>query len=239
MDILERLSVKPFSIVGHRGAAGVKPENTISSIDYAIKNGADVVEIDVRRTKDNKIILLHDPDFKRLTGRSISPRDVDYNFIRKNITIEGEHVPTLDEVLSFVNGKVGVFIEIKEPETVDDVLAIVLRHNALKWIAVISFYDRAIKTAKELLPSLTTGLIYLKPPGRIKEAYELGAKIVIPYHKLATQKANNFAHKLGLKIVAWTINSEKLVEEMIEKGADAFATDYPDRLARFRELLKS
>jgi len=87
--------------------------------------------------------------------------------------------------------------------------------------------------------SVITGLIYLKPPGRIKEAHKLEAKIVLPYHKLATSKANYFAHKFGLKIVAWTINSEKLAEEMIERRVDAIATDYPDRLANFRERLKS
>ncbi len=237
MDIIERLSVKPFSIVGHRGAAGVKPENTIASIEYAIKNGADIVEIDVRRTKDNKIILLHDPDFKRLTGKAIKPRDVDYNFIKENLKIDGELVPTLDEVLSFVNSKAGVFIEIKEPDTVDDVLSIVLRHNAIRWTALISFYDRALKTAKELLPSVKTGLIYLKPPGRIKEAHELGAEIVLPYYRLSTGKANYFAHKLGLKVVAWTVNSTDLAIELIKRHVDAIATDYPDKLSKLRKTL--
>ena len=163
---------------------------------------------------------------------------IDYSFIKENIKIDGEPVPTLEEVLSFVNGKAGVFIEIKEPDTVDDVLAIVLRHNALRWVALISFYDRALKNAKELLPSIITGLVYLKPPGRIKEAHEIDAKIVLPYYKLATSKANYFAHKLGLKVVAWTVNNENLAKELAERKVDAIATDYPDKLVKLREELK-
>ncbi len=239
MDIIQLLSKKPFSIVGHRGAMGTKPENTIASLKYALDVGADIVEVDVRKTKDGKIILLHDPDFKRLTGRTISPREVEYSFIKENLSIDGEPVPTLDQALEFVNQKAGMFIEIKEPDTVDDVLAVILKHNALRWTAVISFYDRALKTAKELLPSAYTGLIYLKPPGRIKDAHQIGAQIVIPYYKLATLKANSFAHRLGLKVVAWTINDENLALEMIKRKTDAFATDYPEKLVKLRDKLIS
>ncbi|NPA52121.1 MAG: glycerophosphodiester phosphodiesterase [Aquificae bacterium] len=237
MEILQKLTRKPFSIVGHRGAKGVKPENTIASLKYAIEHGADIVEIDVRKTKDRQLILLHDPDFRRLAGKAVSPRDVDYSFIKEHITIQGEPVPTLEEAIKFVNARVGMFIEIKEPDTVEKVLTILQKYNALEWTAVISFYDTAIKTAKKLLPSITTGLIYSKPPGRIKEAHLLEAQIVLPYYKLATLKANNFAHSLGLKVVAWTINDEKLALKILKNRTDALATDYPHKLSVLREQL--
>lgn len=76
MEILEKLSIKPFSIVGHRGAAGRLPENTLRAFQFAIEAGADVVECDVRRTKDGKLILLHDKDFKRVAGVRKSPSEM-------------------------------------------------------------------------------------------------------------------------------------------------------------------
>ena len=239
MKIKQLLTKKPFGIVGHRGARGVKPENTIAAIEYGINAGVDIVEVDVRRTKDGKLILLHDPDFKRFTGRAIKPEELELKFIKENITIDGEPVATLDEALETVNGRVGMFIEIKEPITTDDVLAAVLRHKALEWVAIISFYDKALTTAKQLLPSVTTGLIYMKPPGRIFDAKKLEADFVLPYWKIATAKANYTAHKLGLKVVVWTINDEKIAMEMLERKADVMATDYPDLLVELRNKLST
>ena len=239
MKIKQLLSKKPFGIVGHRGARGVKPENTIAAIEYGINASVDIVEVDVRRTKDGKLILLHDPDFKRFTGRAIKPEELELEFIKENITIDGEPVATLDEALETVNGRIGMFIEIKEPITTDDVLAAVLRHKALEWVAIISFYDKALTTAKQLLPSVTTGLIYMKPPGRIFDAKKLEADFVLPYWKIATAKANYTAHKLGLKVVVWTINDEKIAMEMLERKADVMATDYPDLLVELRNKLST
>lgn len=239
MKIKQLLTKKPFGIVGHRGARGVKPENTIAAIEYGINASVDIVEVDVRRTKDGKLILLHDPDFKRFTGRAIKPEELELKFIKENITIDGEPVATLDEALETVNGRIGMFIEIKEPITTDDVLAAVLRHKALEWVAIISFYDKALTTAKQLLPSVTTGLIYMKPPGRIFDAKKLEADFVLPYWKIATAKANYTAHKLGLKVVVWTINDEKIAMEMLERKADVMATDYPDLLVELRNKLST
>ncbi len=237
MKIEQALNKKPFGIVGHRGARGVKPENTLSAIKYAIEKGVDIVEVDIRRTKDNHLILLHDEDFKRLTGRALKPSELELSFIKENITIDGEPIATLDEALELVNGQVSMFLEIKEPETIDDVLEAVLKHNALHWIAIISFYDEALIIAKELLPAVKTGLVYFKPPGRIFEAKKLNADFVLPYYKIATAKANAVAHKLGLKVVVWTINDIDLAKEMLDRKADVMATDYPELLVKFREEL--
>ncbi len=237
MKILEKLSKKPFSIVGHRGAKGVKPENTLASLSYAVEKGVDIVEVDVRRTKDNHLILLHDPDFERLTGKKIKPSDMELSYIKENIKIDGQPVATLDEALELIDGKVGMFIEIKEPETIDDVLERVLLHNALEWTAIISFYDKALIRAKELLPSIKTGLIYFKPPGRIFDAKKLNADFVLPYYRIATAKANYTAHKVGLKVVVWTINDKNTAKEMLKRKADAMATDYPEILVKFREKI--
>ncbi|WP_457625796.1 glycerophosphodiester phosphodiesterase [Persephonella sp.] len=238
MDIIERLSVKPFSVIGHRGAKGVKPENTISAIEYGIKAGADIVEIDIRKTKDGRLILLHDKDFKRLTGRALFPSQLNFDFIRENIFIEGEPVATLEEAVDTVNGRSGLFIEIKEPDTTDKIVEIVKEKNAESWTAFISFYEDALKRVKEIDRSLKTGLIYMRPPGKIIEAKELDADIVLPLYRLATKKAVSFAHRLKLRVVSWVVNDFETAEEMYRKKCDGIASDYPDKAVLWRKQLK-
>ncbi|WP_457621168.1 glycerophosphodiester phosphodiesterase [Persephonella sp.] len=235
MNILELLSKKPFSVIGHRGAKGRKPENTISAIEFAIDCGVDVVEIDIRSTRDGELILLHDPDFKRVSGKDISPSQLDYRFIKENITIHGEPVATLNEAIEAVKNRVGLFVEIKEVETVEKTVETIKKFRCEDQTAVISFYEEAISKVKKLLPEITTGLIYADPPGKIIEAKKLKAGIVLPGYWLATEKAVDFAHRMGLKVVSWVVNDEEHLKIAVSRKIDAIATDYPDLIVKLRE----
>ncbi len=237
MEIVERFSVRPFAIIGHRGAKGRKPENTLAAFKYGIESGADIVECDVRKTRDGKLIILHDDNFKRLAGIDISPREVDFSYIRENIRIEGEPVALLEEVIDVTKGKVGLAIEIKEPDTIDEVIRLVEEKEAVERVAIISFYEDALKRAKDLNKKLITGIIYLRPPGKIIEAKKMHAEVVLPMYRLATEKAVAFAHRLKLKVAVWTVNDEETAKEMFERKVDAMASDYPDLLVNFRQSL--
>jgi len=191
-EIIERLSVKPFSIVGHRGAAKEKPENTLISFEYAIELGIEIVECDVRETKDGELIISHDENLKRLIGIDVKISDLNLEEI-KRFRIENEPIPTLKEVLALVQNKCGLFIEIKEPPSTEKVIkAIKETTNSTDWLAVISFYEEALKLVKTIDPKITTGLIYSKPPGKIIEAKKLKCELVLPSWKLSTEKAVSF-----------------------------------------------
>lgn len=238
-EIIERLTTEPFSIVGHRGAGGELPENTLKAFKFAVELGVDVVECDVRRTLDGKLVVVHDPDFKRVAGVKAKVSELTLEEMRERIRVSGtEPVPTLKEVVETVNGKCGLFIEIKEPETTERVVEEV-RGNTEKsdWVAFISFYEGALQKVKEIDEKLITGLIYSKPPGKILEAKEIGAEIVLPKWPLATEKAVRFAHRLKRTVVAWVVDDEKTLERCLRNGVDAVATDYPSWLIeRRREL---
>ncbi len=237
MKILERLGTKPFAIIGHRGAAGLAPENTLKAIETGIRAGADIVEVDVRSTRDGKIVVFHDPDLSRLAGVEKNIGDVTYEWLRENIRIGGEPIPLLEDVVEQVKDRVGLFVEVKEPQITRRVLGILEAHGILGDVAVISFIDEVLVEAKAINPGVVTGLIYFKPPGRILDAKKLGARIVLPNYRIASRKANAFAHRLGLKVVAWTINDEENMMKAYENGVDGIATDYPDKASELRKKL--
>ena len=229
--ILEKITRKPFAVVAHRGGTEKFPENTIAAITHAVELGVDVVEIDVRPTKDGELILLHDPDFKRVAGVDAKPEDLSMDEIAK-LSIDGQPVATLDEALQAIGGRCGLFVEIKNPATTAEAIEKIQKSGATQWAAIISFWEEAVQVAKEA--GLFAGLVYSVPPGKIKEAKELGADFVLPKYTIATQKANRFAHALGLPVVVWTVNDEAKAKEMIERGVDAIATDYPSQLLELR-----
>jgi len=240
LSILEKLSIKPFAVIGHRGAAGRAPENTLKAIDYAVSVGVDVVEVDARVTRDGVLIVLHDPDFKRLTGLDIAARSVDYAWIKENIRVKGEPVPTLEEVLEYIKDKdVGLFIEVKEPDTTRGVVELVAKHSVVSQVAVISFHGEALATTRRLNPDIVTGLIYAQPPGRVLDAVKLGARVILPHFRLATGRTLGLAHRYGLKVVAWTVNSTEDALRLVEAGVDTLASDIPDELVRLRKELQS
>ncbi len=239
MNILERLETRPFSVIGHRGAGGRFPENTLKAIEYAIEIGVDIVEVDVRSTRDGELVVFHDPDLKRLFGIDKKVRDLEYRWIRENLRLGDQYIPLLSEVLDLIGDRVGLFIEVKEPDTVEKIVEMVEEYGLVDSIALISFYDEALKHVRRLSGNIVTGLIYFRPPGRLFDAKKLGASIVLPRYSIATRKANDYAHRLGLKVVVWTVNDPGLVVEMFRRNVDGIASDYPDMVLRVRGELVS
>jgi len=239
--ILDLLSIKPFAVFGHRGSKEECAENTLSCIEYAIKQGADIVEFDVRETKDGKLIILHDETFERVANLNKKPSELTLKEIKETVKVFGNfEVPTLEEVLELLKGyPVGAFVEIKEPQTVDKVVSTVKSFGNPDLTMVISFYPEALKRVKEIDKNLFTGLIYSKPNGGILEAKKLKTEAVLPRWPLATPKAVAFAHRLKLKVISWVVNDEKALNRGLEAKVDAMATDRVSWLVKEREKLKS
>ena len=237
---MDELFEQPFVVVAHRGGGEEVAENTIKGIRHALRVGAEVIEIDLRATKDNEIILLHDEDFARVAGIEARPGDLDLAYIKDTILIfDQEPVATLKEALEVVAGKAVLFLEIKEEGIVDKVLELIRLYEAKSWVVVISFLESVIKQVKSADASIKTGLIYNRPPGKIVEAKELGADLVLPRHDLATYKAIAFAHSLGLKVVTWTVNDKVELARLLHDGCDGVATDYPSKFVHIKKDLFS
>lgn len=231
------MSRKPFAVVGHRGAAGLALENTLTAFRRALEVGVDVAEFDVQVTADGVPVLLHDETLERIAGLHVNVRSTSFSELKSIVLPGGERIATLEELLALDSGKLPLFIEVKHVEDTGRVLEVVAREKAVDFVAIISFHEEALKIAREKLPTVPRGLIYATPPGKIVEARRLGCQIVLPRYTLATEKAVAFAHRLGLKVVVWTVNDTLTATRLVKRGVDAIASDYPDRMVELRRRL--
>ncbi|SMC09159.1 glycerophosphodiester phosphodiesterase [Nitratiruptor tergarcus] len=237
--IEKALNQKPFGVIAHRGGGLEVPENTIKGIKHAIRIKADIVEVDIRSTKDGELILLHDSDFERVAGVAKEAKELEFAYIKENILIEdSEPVATLAEALESAKGKIAMFLEIKEPDTCQKVVELVQEYQMQQDVCIISFYEEVVSEVKRLDSTITTGLVYSYPPGKIPDAKQLGCALVLPHYRIATAKANRFAHNIHLKVGVWTVNEEDLAIAMHERGADLIASDYPKMLLKLRKRLQ-
>ncbi|MCI4465674.1 MAG: glycerophosphodiester phosphodiesterase [Thermoproteus sp.] len=216
--VLEALSRK--AVVGHRGFPRRRPENTIASFVAAVEAGADIVEMDVWKTADDVVVVIHDGAVTT-PGGVLKIKEARWREL-SGYRVDGEPIPTLEGALQAVAGRAGVFVEVKDPEAAGLVGDVLRRVGAASWTAVISFHEEALVPLKGLVP---LGLIYAKPPGRIADARGLGLDLVLPHYRLATARAVDFAHRMGLKVVAWTVNDGRTMEELWSRGVDGIASD--------------
>ena len=216
--------------IGHRGAKAYSPENTLASFRKALEIGVDAVELDVRKTKDNHLVVIHDADIKRTTNREGSVNELTLKEIKDVSTEQGEKIPTLQEALDFLDKKVKVFVELKETGIEEQVLSIVHKKVLEKNVVITSFLEDALRKVRELDRDIETGLIYANHKNPVKAASDLKANYLLPFYRFTHTANVDKAHKNGLKVVVWTINNPQEVEEYAKKGVDGIASDNPDIL---------
>ena len=219
--------------IGHRGARAYAPENTIKSFEKAIEIGVDAVELDIRKTSDNELVVIHDADIKRTTNGKGLVSELTLKEIR-SFSADGEKIPTLDETLNFLDKKVKVFIELKEAGVEEQVLSMVRSKGLEKNVVIVSFLEDALKKVRELDNDIETGLIYAKHKNPVKAALELKANYLLALYRFTHSANVQKAHENGLKMVVWTINDPEEANEYFNKGVDGIASDKPDILMQLK-----
>jgi glycerophosphoryl diester phosphodiesterase len=214
--------------IGHRGARAYAPENTITSFKKAIEIGVDAIELDVRKTKDNKLIVIHDADVKRTTNGKGLVSELKLEEIKRFSTEGDEKIPTLEEALDFIDKKVKVFIELKETGIEEQVLDLVHKKGLADNVVIVSFLEEALRNVRSMDKKIETGLIYARHSNPIKAALELKANYLFALYRFTHTANVEKAHQNGLKIIVWTINTAEEVKEYAKKGVDGIASDKPD-----------
>jgi glycerophosphoryl diester phosphodiesterase len=218
--------------IGHRGARAYAPENTIASFRKALEIGVDAVELDVRKTKDDQLVVIHDADVKRTTDGAGLVGDLTLKEIKGFSAEGGEKIPTLGEALDFLDKKVKVFIELKEVGVEGQVLSMVHGKGVEKNVVIVSFLEDALRKVRELDEDVETGLIYAKHKNPLKAALELKANYLVAFYRFVHTANVEKAHENGLKVVVWTINTPAEAEQYAMKGVDGITSDKPDILTQ-------
>ncbi|MFT6218848.1 MAG: glycerophosphoryl diester phosphodiesterase [Cycloclasticus pugetii] len=219
-------------MIGHRGAMGCAPENTLLSIHKAIELGADWVEIDVHCVAD-KLLVIHDETVDRTTnGRG---KLIDYSFeeLRALDAGLGQRIPTLQEVLEVTVGKVGLNIELKGLGT-GKVLTSLLKKTPETYknkMLVSSFLMPELEQVVRLNQHVKIGVL---AGNNINESIAWATKLKAFSIHLKLQKVTpkwvDRAHDLGLKVYVYTVNKVVQIRRMKELGVDGVFSDYPNRL---------
>ena len=222
-----------FLKICHRGGRAHVAENTLASFDYAIKHGVNTVEFDVRRTKDGKLVIMHNAKVDKTTNGKGYVKDLTLKQI-KELDAGGEKIPTLQEVLDFLDKKVEkMLVELKEVGYEDKVLREIKKRKLENRAIIVSFHEEALRRVRKLDPKIETGFIYVKYKNPIKTALELKANYLITlYHFVHTANVEK-AHANGLKMIVWTINTREEALKYKRKGVDGIATDKPEILKGF------
>lgn len=222
--------------IGHRGAMGYAPENTLLSFRKAIEPGVDMVELDVHVCKTGELVVIHDETVDRTTDGHGYVAEMTLQELQMLNAGDGERVPTLCEVLDFINRRVQVNIELKGKDTAQPACKVIQEYvRDRQWqnddFLVSSFDYDELRVCRTLLSTIPLGLLISEQVFNYAEiAEKLGAKAVVPEYYLVNEKYVKDAHERGLQIMVWTVNEKNDIERMKRIGVDGIISNYPDRV---------
>ncbi len=226
----------------HRGASGYLPENTLPAFEKAVEMGADGIELDIHKTKDGQLVVIHDEKIDRTSNGKGNVRDYTLEELRKynyNATHpECKHadIPTMREVFELIKPTdLMINIEIKTGvifyENIEaDILAMTKEFGMEDRVLYSSFNHYSIKKIQELDPTARTAFLYMDGTLNMPEyGKEHGVEALHPaYYNVQYPNFVERAHELGLKINSWTINTKQIMNMACEMGLDGIITNYPD-----------
>ena len=218
-------------VIGHRGAKGYEPENTLLSFEKAIQLGCDYVELDVHLA-DEELFVIHDSSVDRTTNGSGKISELTREQIKSLDAGNGQTIPTLTEVLELIDSRCGVNIELKGPGTAEpvcDLLTSLSNRSLLSFPVVISSFD--YKELDAASKKFRRGILFDKlPDDWIELARDYSAWSVNLSFKEVSLDITKTAHSHGFQVLAYTVNDPSDITNLTLLGVDGIFSDFPDRI---------
>lgn len=246
-------------VIGHRGAAGEAPENTLAAFELAIRQGADGIEFDVHLSADGVPVVIHDQRLDRTTSGSGRVSQSSYAALRRldagawfhpsvdggraRPTYVGLRIPSLSEVLTWVRERnCKAFVEIKQPPaTYPGIEARVLeeigRARAASLVTVISFHFPTLSRLRELGSRISLGIDFTRPLLAVRRAKAVDATTLLPHWAFASRRFIRRAHRAGLRVVVWGLDQPKWMRRKLADGVDGIITRFPAKLVEVSRTL--
>jgi len=221
--------------IGHRGAAGHAPENTIAAIRTGVSLGVDFVELDIQCTRDGRLVVMHDKLVDRTTDGVGLVSDMTWDKLQLLDAGLGEVVPCVEEALAVANGHVGVILEAKTPGIGPAIHRAVGASAFSGPVIYASFLHAEILAIRKLDPLATTmALMECVPLSGKAFARDASATLVGLSLDSATAEFIARLHDADLEVLLYTVNDPRLIERAIDLGADGVISDYPERVPKYR-----
>jgi glycerophosphoryl diester phosphodiesterase len=241
-------------VFGHRGAAGLAPENTVPSFALGLTLGADILELDVHASRDGVVVVFHDATLDRTTNGNgplrerslyeLQQLDAGYHFTRDGRDFpyrgHGLRIPTLEAVLKdFPLAHCNIEIKQADPPIVTDVLRIIRRLDAQHRVLLAAEHDPVMQQIRPLAGDIATSFsaaevadfIGRMQTGSLASYQPSGRALQIPPRfndiVLVTEESVAAAHGCGLEVHVWTINDPDEMQQLLELGVDGVISDLP------------
>lgn len=220
--------------IGHRGAMGHAPENTLQSVRQALDLGAPCIEVDVHQV-DGRLVVFHDHRLERVTGASGYLVDQSFAQLRSLDAGGGQRIPTLEEICEVVDGRACLNIELRGAGSAAPLAGLIAELVAGGWdreaILVSSFDHRQLRELKRLDHRVRVGVLLCSlPVDDAAAAQALDGFSVHPALDFVDRRFVEDAHRRGLNVYVYTVNHPEDIARMQALGVDGVFTDFPERV---------
>ncbi len=220
-------------IIGHRGAAGLAPENTMASMQAAYEAGADMIEFDVRLTRDNRLVVIHDAKLSRTHHHKDAVANLTYKQLCE-LTAD-KPVPLVADVLNEYYGKILLNIEIKSRGSADRLVRLLKKtciNKASDWdnCIISSFKATELLRIRRLSPHANLALLHDQNPFIFIAYHRFIRLTAVGFHRLHLNNfATEIAKRAGLFTYVYTVNRPAAMRHLSAQGIDGIVTNYPDK----------
>jgi len=222
--------------IGHRGAKGYEPENTLVSFEKAVQMGADGIELDVHLSIDGHLIVIHDETIDRTSNGKGVVNQLTLDELKSFTINEKYTIPTLEEVLDLVDQRCFVNIELKNQDTAEKVVQLI-EHSISdkKWnytnFLVSSFDWNALQQVRFLNENIRIGVLTETDLDlAISFARFLKAEALHPDFQLLTNEYTAKIQEKGILVFPWTVNENNAIQKIKSFKVDGIITDFLDRV---------
>ena len=237
-------------IFAHRGASAHAPENTLAAFELALTQQADAIELDVKLSADEQVVVIHDPTVDRTTNGKGRVQDLALAELKRldcgsffSGNYAAEKIPTLEEVFESVGKRIFINIELTNYKTPRDNLSeavcmLVKKHQMQKRIIFSSFHASNLSKARSYLPDVPRGLLAMDGLQGVwarSFGFTFGKYDALhPNLKDITQQEINRVHRLKRRVHVWTVNKEQDIRRLFNWGVDGIFTDDPQLALKTR-----
>lgn len=222
--------------IGHRGAKGHKPENTLVGFQKAIDLHVNRIELDVHLSADNELMVIHDETVDRTTDGKGFVSEFSLPELKRFLIDKEHHIPTLAEVLNLIDQKCDINIELKSFETADKVVKLIEKYvSKKKWnynqFVVSSFDWNALQEVAFSNSAIPIGVLTETDLDlALAFAKFIQAKSIHPHFHLLTKENTAQLQEKGFQVFPWTVNETEDIKKIKTFNVDGIISDFPDRL---------